>query len=809
MLTPTRHKNAAELFRKICQLPVDNQLKLLEENRSIDSETRAEVEGLLRADREPWTALSDGDLAIAVQLLGENRDNRRCDHEDELLPTTVGRYDILGLIGRGGMGTVFEASQDNPQRTVALKLVRPHVASGTSLRRFRRESHVLGRLRHPGIAHIYEAGVTDVTMPTGTVSSQPFIAMEYIRGQSLCDHVKHHNLNWQARLGLFVRICDAIQHAHDNDVIHRDLKPSNILIDGAGHPKIVDFGVAKLSDGSGSTMHTTQAQVVGTLPYMSPEQMAGESDLDFRSDIYALGVILFELLTGTLPHNLRNRNIVQALHIVQQDDPTSVGSINRAWRGDVDTIVSKALAKDRSHRYGRVVDLANDIRRYLADRPIFARPPSTIYQACKFAKRHRTLVSAVAIIVITLSAGLVGTSLGLVRARRAEHSARQAHREAIRQTRIAERVNDFLNTDLLAAVDPQRTSNPDLTVREALDAAALAIPGQFENEPLVEAAIQETLGTTYRNLGQYETSRAHLERAVLLRSRALGPDSATTINAENHLAMTYSRLGRHTQATRLHRRAMMMRRDILGPQHSDTLTSMNNLALSYQDQGLLDDAEPLLAQVYDTRLRILGREHAQTLCSMNNLASLYWEREEYIQALPLYEQALELRTRTLGPDDPATLRSMDNLATTYLYLERLPEAEALMAAALERARRVLDADHDFILTVLNNLPAVYYRQGKFERAHGLFAETVEAFRRALGDDHWKVGAGLSNQGHCLIAMKRHAEAEVILLDSYRILSGALSPDHNRTSIAAKKLSNIYVALDRPDEAARWRALARE
>src|SRR5262245_53594340 len=331
----------------------------------------------------------------------------------------VGRYKITRLIGEGGMGAVYEAEQDQPRRTVALKVIKAGLASPELLRRFAQESQALGRLQHPGIAQIYDAGTADTGFgPT------PYFAMEFIRGETLRDYADKHHLNTRQRLEIVAKVCDAVHHAHQRGLIHRDLKPGNILVDEAQQPKILDFGVARVTDSDAqATMQTDIGQLVGTLAYMSPEQvLADPLELDTRSDVYALGVMLYELLAGRLPYNI-SRKIHEALHAIREEDPSKLSSVDRSFRGDVETIVAKALEKDKNRRYASAAELAADISHYLKDEPIVARPPSTTNQRQRVGRRHKALVIAIAAVIVVLAAGVVVSVGQMFRATRAETAA--------------------------------------------------------------------------------------------------------------------------------------------------------------------------------------------------------------------------------------------------------------------------------------------------------------------------------------------------------------------------------------------------
>lgn len=435
------------------------------------------------------------------------------------LPTSIGRYRILGLLGEGGMGMVYEAEQDFPQRIVALKVIRAGYATGEMLRRFENETQALGRLQHPGIAQIYDAGAVET--PFG---KQPYIAMELVRGQTLLDYCDSQKLNTRQRLELMAKICEAVQHAHQRGLIHRDLKPANILVGEDGQPKILDFGVARLTDSDAqATRQTNMGEIIGTLAYMSPEQVSGEAeDIDTRSDVYALGVILYEVLSGKAPYAI-GRQIHEAVRAIRQDEPTALSSVNRTCRGDIETIVARALEKDKTRRYGSAAELAADIRRYLHDEPIVARPPSTIYQLQKFARRHKAVVSGIAAVFVVLVLGIVASTWEAVQAQRAQKVSERQTREAERQTAIAKAVNNFLQNDLLGQADiyAQAKPDPNLSVRTLLDRAGAHVGGKFNGQPEVEAAIRDTIGNTDERMGRLHQAQEQLEQALSLSRRAL------------------------------------------------------------------------------------------------------------------------------------------------------------------------------------------------------------------------------------------------------------------------------------------------
>jgi len=667
----------------------------------------------------------------------------------------IGRYRIVRLLGEGGMGAVYEAEQEQPKRIVALKVIKSSLASPSLLRRFEQESEALARLHHPGIAQVYEAGTAD----SGT-GVQPFFAMEFIAGgQPLTQHADAHHLNTRHRLELMAEVCDAVHHAHQRGIIHRDLKPANILVDEHGRPKILDFGVARVTDSdTQATRQTDLGQLIGTLAYMSPEQaLADPLDLDTRSDVYALGVILYELLAGKLPYTLSNK-LHEAISTIREQDPAPLSSVSRTYRGDIETVVAKALEKDKARRYASAAGLAADIRRYLKDEPIVARPASASYQLYKFARRNRALVAGVAAVFVVLVLGVVVSTWEAMRARNAE---RQANSEAA----TAKAVSSFLENDLLAQASannqagPAAKPDPDLKVRTALDRAAERIAGKFDQQPEVEASIRDTIGKTYTDLGVYPEAEKQLERALELRRRVLGPEHPDTLRCITDLAWVYSREGKFAQAEALAKESLEIRRRVLGPEHPDTLSSMNRLVGVYERGGKYAQAEPLAKQTLEIERRALGPEHGSTLASMNSLAAVYYEEGKYAQAEALFSEAAEMRRRVLGPEHPDTLRSMSNLALAYEAEGKYAQAEALLSQTLEIKRRVLGPEHPDTLWTMASLGRLYMSEGKYAQAEALLSRGLDIQRRVLGPLHYDTLTSLENLAGALSHEGRYGEAE--------------------------------------------------
>ena len=785
-----------------------------------DEQLKSEVESVLaHAETDSFLAAPAAEIA-AKALVGQAVPPAN---------SVIGHYRILHLLGEGGMGAVYEAEQDQPRRTVALKVIKPGFATAETMRRFQHESQALGRLQHPGIAQIYEAGTAD----TG-FGPQPYFAMELVRGLPLHEHAEGRQLNARERLALMAKICDAVEHAHQRGVIHRDLKPGNILVDETGQPKILDFGVARVTESDTQpTRQTDVGQLVGTLAYMSPEQVLGDpSALDNRTDVYSLGVILYELLAGKLPYNISRKPLPEAVEVIREAEPAALSSIHRSYRGDIDTIVAKALEKYKARRYASAADLGGDIRRHLADQPIAARPASASYQLQKFARRHKAMVAGTAAVFLGLAAGVVASTWEAVRARTAQRAAVEQRdraaavgrlataqrdravaadaraqeernaalsekRRADAEAATAQSVNDFLQNDLLAQASssnqarPNTKPDPDLKVRTALDRAAARVGGKFDRQPEVEAAIHDTIGQSYMDLGLYPGARKQFEQALELHRRIAGEKDPKTLKTMGRLGRALFLQGKHAEARVLLSHAFEVSRRVLGPEHPETLYSLTNLATVYLSEGKASQAEAIHSQILKIRQRALGPEHPSTLGSMNNLAITYEAEGKYPQAEALQKKTLEIRRRVQGPDHPETVMSMSNLAVDYAREGKQAQAEALHGQVLEIRRRVLGADHPDTLAAMSNLAVDYHTAGKYAQAEALFSQSLEGRRRVLGPEHPETLDCISNLAYTYEAQGKYPQAEALHSQVVEIRRRVLGPEHPATLSSMLGLGNVY------------------
>ncbi len=587
-------------------------------------------------------------------------------------------------------------------------------------------------------------------------------------------------------------------------------------------------------------MFTEFRQFIGTPEYMSPEQaeMSG-LDIDTRSDIYSLGVLLYELLAGATPFDakaLRGAAFGEIQRIIREQEPakpstrfsqlgpTSItvaknhqsdpNSLARELRGDLDWITMKCLQKDRTRLYSGAAELAADIERHLVHEPVVAGPPGATYRVRKFVRRNHRLVAGVVIVFVVLVAAAVVSAWFAVQATQARQlaetqraeaerqaaSAIRAKQEAERQAAVAGAVVDFLNKDLLASVDPRTARGREVTVREVVARASDAISGRFGNEPLVEASTRTMLGEVCWHLGDYEKAEAHLKQALELRRRELGDEHPETDVSMNDLAVVYETRGRYDEAEALHVRTLELCRRVFGEQHPQTLVSMNSLALLYKSQGRYDKAEPLYDRTLELRRRVYGEEHPSTVTAMNNLAVLYKRQGRYDEAEALYVRTLDLRHRVLGEDHPATLGSMNNLAVLYRSRGRYDEAELLLTQTLKLCRRILGEEHPKTLNILNNLAVLNRRLGRYEQAEAMSRQALERRRRVLGEEHPHTFDSMSNLAGALHRLGRYDEAETLYTKVVDLRRRVLGEEHPQTLDSMNDLAVLYYKLGRLGQA---------
>ena len=775
-----RWQKIEELYHSALEQEESNREAYLHQACAGDDRLEREVASLLAQVESTVGFLEAPALELAARDLATSLQSGAHSH-----PATIGRYRIIRLLGEGGMGVVYEAEQDEPRRMVALKVIKLGLATPDRLRRFKQESLALARLQHPGIAQIYESNTADTAF-----GPQPYFAMEFIRGLQLREYAETHRLDTRQKLALVAKICDAVHHAHQRGLIHRDLKPGNILVDESGQPKILDFGVARVTHADAQesdeqqTMQTGVGQLVGTIAYMSPEQVLGDPlEVDTRSDVYALGVILYELLSGRLPYEAKHRQLTEAVQIIREKEPVLLGTMDRKYRGDIETLVRKALEKDKARRYASAADLGLDIQRYLRDEPIAARPPSAGYQLRKFARRHRGLMAGVAAVFVVLLAGIAVSTWMAVRAGQAKAEAQA--------------VNDFLQNDLLAQASasaqarPGTKPDPDLKVRTALDRAAAGIAPKFAKQPLVEASIRQTIGNTYLDLGIYPEAEKQIERAIELRRRLLGERHPDTLVSMRSLALAYQHHGKEAQAESLLKQVLDTQRRVLGEDHLDTLESAHALGLVYYEREKYAQAEPLLTKALDGQRHALGEHHPTTALTMNNLAELYKDEGKFAQAESLQIGALGIQRAALGEEHPNTLYTMSSLAALYEAEGKYAQSEPLYRKALEVQRRVLGEEHRETLVTMTDLANLYRLEAKYADAESLGTKVLAIQLRVLGEDAAETIESMNILAVIYQMQGKYAQSEPIFLKLLALRRRVFGEDSTATARGMNNLAVLY------------------
>ena len=760
---------AEHLFEVALDLRPEDRPAFLDRECNGDSELRKQIESLLVTESDQTSVPGQQTEAFSQQR--------------ETVPGSfVGPYHLLELIGEGGMGEVWLAEQKRPvRRRVAIKLIKAGMDTREVVARFQTERQALALMDHPAIAKVFDAGST----PDG----RPYFVMEFVAGIPITVYCDRHKLTVRQRMELFIQVCEGVQHAHQKAIIHRDLKPSNILVaelDGKPTPRIIDFGVAKATSQklTVGTMHTSLGTMVGTIGYMSPEQADpfGE-DIDTRSDVYSLGAVLYELLTGTLPHDLKKLAYDEVLRRLRdQDAPrpsTKVSTFGsrsgeraknrnsdsptlvRQLRGDPDAIVLKALEKDRTRRYASASELAADISRYLRNEPVTAHPPSTVYRTRKYIRRHRLGVAIAATAVLLLAGFAVVQSIAL--------------RRITRERDRADRITEFM-TGMFRQPEPSEARGNTVTAREILDRASGEIDTGLRTDPELQAKMMYTMADTYAGLGLYSRSESLVKRALATQQRVLGARDPDTLRSASLLAKVVTfqghaaqveKLQRETlalqrkvfgpenpdtlqsmiiladildwetnypEAEQLEREALNTERRVLGPEHPDTLNLTSGLADTLRQAGRNDEAEKLAREALEAQRRTLGSEHPDTLFTMTLLAEIDDDEGHYAESEQLEREALNIKSRVLGAEHPKTLFVMSQLAHTLAQEGRLGDAEALSRQALETNSRVLGPEHPYTLVNMKDLAGIIGREGRYEEAEKLFHQVIDLATRANAQD---------------------------------------------------------------------------
>jgi serine/threonine protein kinase/tetratricopeptide (TPR) repeat protein len=807
---------ALKLFDELVELPPDQRTRFLAV-RCADPDTRREIESLLDAYddaggffREPPTR-----AAAAAELDGHGPGTR------------IGSYELLETLGEGGFARVYRARQHHPvRRDVALKIIKLGMDTRAVLARFELERQALAMMDHPGIAAVYDAGVTD--------SGRPYFVMELVRGQRINRHCDEHRFEINQRIGLFRDVCHAVHHAHTKGILHRDLKPSNILvteIDDKPQPKVIDFGVAKATQHQhiiDATIVTQERQVLGTPQYMSPEQaQSGGTDVDTRSDVYSLGAVLYELVTGVAPlesPGAPSGSLGQLHRLLSPDHETPrpstriatlsdvsaevlsarrvahPGELRRALRGELDWIILKCLERDRGRRYESVAALATDLEAYLEHRPIAAAPPSAMYRGRKFVQRNLASVIAGSVVLLTLLVGSIVSTTLAIRAIRAERLSQQRLDETRAANANLTAVNEFLTRDMIGSADPAVTRGAPLTVREALDKAAAAVAKQFESRPLTEASVRESIAWAYYALGHTDEGLPHAKIALDHRTRLLGADHRDSIASLITCAGLLKSDGQIAEAERLYAEAWERSTRVNGRDHEQTISALDGRATVLTTLGRWRESEPLARQAMDDAMRVLGEDHHLTGSTQGNYARVLYAMGRFTEVEPLLAASLQRSIRARGEDHPESIMLLMNQATTLSNLGRYDESEPLHRKAVELRRRVNGEDHPATLAALDGYAGLLYLMGRHEQAAAMFKDALERKRLKLGEDHPDTITAMNNYAVVISAMGRSAEAEPIKKDVLERRLRVQGDQHPDTLSAMNNYALALKSLGRAEEA---------
>ncbi|MCA9251876.1 MAG: serine/threonine protein kinase [Phycisphaerales bacterium] len=762
-------------------------------------------------------------------------------------------YKIGSECQRGGQGVVFRSTHAATQRDVAIKVLNDTSAGKARDRaRFEREVKILGQLRHPNIVKIVDSGSTE---------GRFYYIMDYVKGLPLDDYVLKNDLPIRDALSLFVKVCDAVNVAHLRGIIHRDIKPSNIRVDHGGEPHVMDFGLAKVDEfdaiaDSRTEVQTVTGQFVGTLPWSSPEQLEGVGDdLDIRTDVYSLGVVLYQILARAFPYEVGG-SVRRAMENICAIDPPRPSTINPEIDDDVDCIVMKALRKNREDRYQNAGNLAREIRRYLAGEPIDAKRDNGWYVLRKTIRRHRGKAFAAALIFLLILQAFVAMILLFQQETRLRADAERARddaalardqaelsaSEAVRQANVAEAVNGFLNDDLLAAADPEIALGREVTVRSVLDQASERIEDRFKDQPVAELRIRNTLATAYHNLGDYDLALTHYRAELELAKKVWGEGHPETLAISNNIALCLSDAGRNDEALTLATDTLGALREkysddhpvaistagnlgiilshlgnyeaskqlfidtlarserINGPLHATTISTRMNLSAAYSKVGESEPAREQLEIALQDVAKVYDENHPKVLIAKNNLASTLRDSGDFEGAIRLYKEAYETSKRVLGPEHAYTLEFLNSLAGVYQLTRDHAEAIKIWIPLLETRRRVLGDVHEDTLTTMNNLANDLSDMGREEEAKALYVEALEGRRRIHGPDHPKTITTLNNLAVWYRQTGRYNEAEAPQREALAFFESKLGNDNVQTLTARSNLGELLNLTERFEEA---------
>ena len=735
----------------------------------------------------------------------ENRPTSALPSEDDTVRgLRIGPYQVLRRLGEGGMGTVYLAARADQEfrKHVAIKVIRKGMDSAEIVTRFRRERQILAALDHPGIAKLFDGGTTE--------DGLSYFVMEYIQGRPLGEYCDSHGLSIRERLLLFRSICSAVQYAHQNLVIHRDIKPANVLVTADGAPRLLDFGIAKLLNPDALDVEappTATGMHVMTPAYASPEQVRGDP-LTTASDVYSLGVVLYELLTGRRPYDLKTGSHLEVFRVVCEQEPVRPSTVvtggdedshrlvasrgagtpqrlNRLLRGDLDNIVMMAMRKEPQRRYGSVQALSDDIGRYLDGYPVTAHKPSFKYRAGKYVRLHAAGVSAVTTVFALLLAFAVTATVQNARIRRERDTADQV---------------TGLLVSLFDVNDPETARGEKITAREILDRGARRIEGELKEQPEVKAKLLFTIGDIYGKLGLYGQAQPLLDESLRTRKALHARDDEAVVESMQGIGRVLVGKGQYGEAEKLLREALAMQKRLKGEGHPDVAGSLKELAIVLEEERKLEEAEVLLRDALAIHRKALGSGHHSVATDLSSLALVLTDRGRLDEAEKLHREAVAIDRSALGEGHPGFAVDLSNLATALFYKGQLDEAEELFRQALAINRKALGNEHPTVAMGVNNVAVILLSKGRLDEADSLYREALALHRKALGDDHPAVAQDLNNLALTLHNTGRLDEAEKLHREALAIDRKALGEEHPTVAIDQNNLAGVLLDKGRPDEA---------
>lgn len=798
-----RWGSVKELLHQALQLAPESRDAFLDEACSSYASLRAELASLLAAEEDVRSSFMQSPV-LAKEWLGVEPYGVAPASVLEPGQTFSGRFQLVRKLGEGGMGQVWLVEQTSPvRRQVALKLIRAGMYDQSTVQRFRAEWQSLAIMDHPAIAKVFDAGTTD--------QGQPYFVMEYVAGLPIHEYCDQKKLTIKQRLDLFIQACDGVKHAHQKAIIHRDLKPANIIVaevDGRPMPRIIDFGLARAAQLrlDGQSLFTQAGHFVGTPAYMSPEQATPDGqDIDTRTDVYSLGVVLYVLLTGGLPLEVNQQPLFEVLQRLREEEParpstkvssdrhgstraaaarrTEAAQLAGLLRGDLDWITMKAIEKDRARRYATPTELAEDVRRYLNHEPVTARPASAIYRLQKYARRHRVRVGVAALLMLLFAGFAV---LQAVQIRRITRERDRANRERDRATRIT----DFM-TSMFKVSDPSQARGNSVTAREILDKASADMGKGLAQDPEVQAQMMDVMARTYMNLGLYPRAHELAKGALDSRVRLLGANDPKTLESMSQLGWVLIQEGHYRDGENLEREAIDSERRVLGAENPLTLETMGNLAATLGLEGHQDEQDRLIQQVVEIESRALGRENPQTLSAMHKLAVAQWSQGRYRESEQSYRQLVEVERRVLGPDHPQTLGSMANLASALEAQGQSAEAEKVYREALAGLQHVLGPEHKNTALVMTRLAEVLVDEGKDAEAEKLYRDALAIRLRNLGPEHADTLQSRINLAELLLKQGHVQEAEEMQKETMAISVRVLGAENPQALWVQSDLSETF------------------